>query len=57
MLNYLSPDHLSSNEYQEMMGAGTKAIINNIQSGKIMKIRWNACYASANLLREPNKYI
>jgi len=52
MLNYISPDLISDTEYQEMMGAGTKAIISNIQSGKIMKIRWNACYASANLLRK-----
>ena len=35
-----------------MMDSGTRAIMANITSGKIMKVRWNACYASANVLRK-----
>ena len=34
------------------MDAGTRAIIANISSGKIMKIRWNACYASSHVLKK-----
>ena len=37
-----------------MMDKGTRAIISNISGGKIMKIRWNACYAAANILRKPD---
>merc|ERR1719383_1061408 len=52
MLNFLQPDRLPESEYQEMMDGGTRAIIYNISNGKIMKIRWNACYASANVLKK-----
>jgi hypothetical protein len=34
------------------MPQGTKAIITNITGGKIMKVRWNACYAASNILRK-----
>ena len=35
-----------------MMDTGTRAIMANITSGRIMKIRWNACYAAANVLKK-----
>jgi hypothetical protein len=34
------------------MSSGTKAIMANITGGKIMKVRWNACYAASNILRK-----
>jgi hypothetical protein len=34
------------------MSNGTKAIMANITGGKIMKVRWNACYAASNILRK-----
>ena len=34
------------------MSNGTKAIMSNITGGKIMKVRWNACYAASNILRK-----
>jgi len=52
MLNYISPDIISDEKYQNLMDSGTRALITNISSGKIMKIRWNACYASANVLKK-----
>ena len=38
--------------YQELMSRGTKAVITNITGGKIMKVRWNACYAASNILKK-----
>ena len=34
------------------MTSGSKAIMANITGGKIMKVRWNACYAASNILRK-----
>jgi hypothetical protein len=34
------------------MSGGTKAIMANITGGKIMKVRWNACYAASNILKK-----
>merc|ERR1712059_133396 len=39
-------------EFGSLMSAGTKCMITSIQTGKIMKIRWNACYAASNILKK-----
>jgi len=52
MLNYISPDYLSPDEYSDLMERGARALITNITTGKSMKVRWNACYASSNLLKK-----
>jgi hypothetical protein len=52
MLNYISPDCSTPDEYADLMERGARALIINITTGKSMKVRWNACYASSNLLKK-----
>jgi hypothetical protein len=53
MLFYLTRDRLGSEqEFDSLMASGTQCLVTNIRSGKIMKIRWNACYAASNVLRK-----
>jgi len=52
MLNYISPDELTPEEYSDLMEQGVRALISNISTGKSMKVRWNACYAASNLLKK-----
>ena len=39
-------------EWLDVMGDGVNCIIHFIRNGKIMKIRWNACYAAGNVLKK-----
>ena len=34
------------------MEMGAACMLENIKTGKIMKIRWNACYAASNILKK-----
>jgi len=52
MLNYISPDQLTPEEYSDLMERGVRALISNISTGKSMKVRWNACYAASNLVKK-----
>merc|ERR1712059_21008 len=54
MLYYLDLGRLpgGEEEFGSLMSAGTKCMITSIQTGKIMKIRWNACYAASNILKK-----
>jgi len=53
MLFYLTRDRLGGEkEFEHVMGVGAACMLENIRTGKIMKIRWNACYAASNILRK-----
>jgi len=53
MLYYLSKERLGGEEeFDSVMGVGAQCMLENIRTGKIMKIRWNACYAASNILRK-----
>ena len=53
MLLYLHSDRLGSQaEFDNIMRDGVDAIVHLIHTGKIMKIRWNACYAAGNVLKK-----
>jgi len=53
MLYYLTRDRVGGEgEFDKVMSAGAACMLNNIKTGKIMKIRWNACYAASNILRK-----
>jgi len=53
MLLYLHADRLESKvEFDNVMSDGVDAIVHLIHTGKIMKIRWNACYAAGNVLKK-----
>ena len=53
MLFYLTKERVGDEkEFDALMAKGTECLISNIQSGKIMKIRWNACYAASNILKK-----
>lgn len=53
MLHYLTAERLGSErEFDGLMAEGTRCLMANIRTGKIMKIRWNACYAASNILRK-----
>eukprot|EP00092_Neocalanus_flemingeri_P101336 GFUD01129574.1.p1 GENE.GFUD01129574.1~~GFUD01129574.1.p1 ORF type:complete len:911 (-),score=287.76 GFUD01129574.1:124-2856(-) len=53
MLYYLTRDRVGGEEeFDKVMSAGADCMLNNIKTGKIMKIRWNACYAASNILRK-----
>ena len=54
MLHWLTRERLDGEaEFERVMAAGTAAMVAAIHTGKIMKIRWNACYAASNVLRKP----
>jgi len=53
MLYYLTRDRLGGEEeFEKVMGVGASCMLENIKTGKIMKIRWNACYAASNILKK-----
>jgi len=53
MLFYLTKDRLGGEEaFEKVMAAGAACMLDNIKTGKIMKIRWNACYAASNILKK-----
>ena len=53
MLYYLNMDRINSQEgFDKVMRDGVESITGLIQTGKIMKIRWNACYAAGNVLKK-----
>ena len=53
MLLYLTRDKLDSDqEFEEVLSRGVDCIVGLIETGKIMKIRWNACYAAGNVLKK-----
>lgn len=53
MLYYLTRERVGpEEEFDSLMAAGTACLVTNIRSGKIMKIRWNACYAASNIMRK-----
>jgi len=53
MLFYLTMERVGSEqEFDALMSKGTDCLVANIKSGKIMKIRWNACYAASNILKK-----
>ena len=53
MLLYLTGPRLESHtEFEVVMRDGVNCIIHLINNGKIMKIRWNACYAAGNVLKK-----
>ena len=53
MLYYLNMERINcQEEFDKVMRDGVDSITGLIQTGKIMKIRWNACYAAGNVLRK-----
>jgi len=53
MLYYLTRERLGGEEeFEKVMGVGAACMLENIKTGKIMKIRWNACYAASNILKK-----
>jgi len=53
MLYYLTRERVGGEEeFDKVMGVGATCMLENIKTGKIMKIRWNACYAASNILRK-----
>jgi len=53
MLYYLRRDRVGGDEeFEKVMSVGAACMVDNIKTGKIMKIRWNACYAASNILRK-----
>jgi len=55
MLYFLNQDQVEdSNQLNQLMEEGTNALVHNISTGKIMKIRWNAAYAASTVLKKPS---
>lgn len=54
MLYFLNQDQLEDKQLGLLMEEGTAALIHNISTGKIMKIRWNAAYAASTVLKKPS---
>jgi len=53
MLYYLTRERLGGEEeFDKVMAMGATCMLENIKTGKIMKIRWNACYAASNILKK-----
>ena len=53
MLYYLDQDKLNNErDFEDVMSGGVDCIVGLIKTGKIMKIRWNACYAAGNVLKK-----
>lgn len=50
LLRYLSDKSLENSEIQVAIQTAVKSLVQNTTSG-IMKVRWNACYALSNLLK------
>ena len=44
MTSYVALENFK--EVQDLCEKAVEAIVLNISSGKVMKVRWNACYAA-----------
>ena len=43
-------------EVEDICSSAVDAIVMNVSSGKVMKVRWNACYAAGGILRTRNLF-
>ena len=47
----------SFKEVGELCDKAVDAIVANIETGKVMKVRWNACYVSTNTVPSLLKFV
>ena len=43
-------------EVEDICSSAVDAIVMNVSCGKVMKVRWNACYAAGGILRTRNLF-